>query len=330
MDLFKFKPILKQTIWGGNRICRMKNMHAEAEDIGESWEISGVAGNESVVDGGRYSGTGLNTLVAELKEKLVGCDNYRRFGNEFPILVKFIDARRDLSIQVHPDDTTAQRHGHKKGKTEMWFIMESDPGASLMCGMKDNIDAGTYKEMVENGTICNAIAEYKVKEGDCFFIPAGRIHSIGKGCLLAEIQQTSDLTYRIFDFNRRDCNGNLRQLHTSQAADCIDFKVQDNYRTAYTETKNEGVPLVDCEYFSTAVYDLDEPMTIDYSELDSFVVLICVKGSCTVRSASGCTATLSMGESMLIAASANEISIEGSCKLIEVYCAGELPSQAAR
>lgn len=320
MDLFKFKPILKQTIWGGNRICRMKNIHAESEDIGESWEISGVKGNESVVDGGQHNGTGLNTLVAELKEKLVGRDNYKRFGNEFPILVKFIDASRDLSIQVHPDDMTARRHGHDKGKTEMWFVMESDPDASLMCGMKDNVNADMYKDMVENGTICNAIAEYKVKEGDCFFIPAGRIHSIGKGCLLAEIQQTSDLTYRIFDFNRRDSNGNLRQLHTSLAAECIDFKVQDNYRTAYTETKNEGVPLVDCEYFSTAVYNLDEPMTIDYSELDSFVVMVCVKGSCIIRSGSGCTAALSMGESLLIAASADEINIEGCCKLIEAYC----------
>ena len=215
MGPFKFKSLLKQTLWGGQRIAALKNMDCNLENVGESWEISGVTNHETVVDGGPYQGKKLNELMEELKERLVGKDNYKRFGNEFPLLIKFIDAAQPLSIQVHPNDEVAHKLGEKHGKTEMWYMMKSDPDASLLIGLKQKITPEQYKAMVENDTIVDVIDHYNVKEGDCFFLPAGRIHSIGKGCFLAEIQQTSDVTYRIYDFKRRDKSGNYRQLHTS-------------------------------------------------------------------------------------------------------------------
>jgi len=279
MQPIKFNPLLVQTLWGGEKIIPFKHLNSDLTQVGESWEISGVKGNETVVSEGEFKGKKLNELVDELKGKLVGEANYKRFGNDFPLLIKFIDARQELSIQVHPTDELAQKRGKLRGKTEMWYIMDSDENAKLRAGMKEKITPEQYKQMVEDDTITEAIAEYKVKEGDCFFLPAGRIHSIGTGCFLAEIQQTSDVTYRIYDFKRKDKDGNYRELHTEEAAECIDYNVEPNYRTEYTPVKNEGVALVECPYFTTAVYDLNEPMTLDYSELDSFVILIGLKGS---------------------------------------------------
>ena len=235
------------------------------------------------------------------------------------MLVKFIDARQDLSIQVHPNDEQAKRKGLKNGKTEMWYIMESEPDAKLLCGLKHEISPEKYKQMVADGTICDAIASFPVKEGDCFFIPSGRIHSICQGCFLAEIQQTSDTTYRIYDYNRRDKDGNLRELHTQEAAECIDYTVQKDYRTHYVPEKNQGVQLVNCKHFSTAVYDLDEPMTLDYSELDSFVIIIGLKGEGTFTDNEGNTTTLSEGETMLVPASTSTINVSGTIKFLETY-----------
>ena len=265
MKAFKFQPLLKQTLWGGDRIIPFKHLDAKMDNVGESWEISGVKDNETIAVG---DGRSLNQLVNDMKEKLVGKANYERFGTEFPLLIKFIDARQDLSIQVHPTDEIAHRQGKSRGKTEMWFVMDSAPEAKLYNGLKMQITPEQYKEMVANDTICDALAQYPVKEGDCFFIPAGRIHAIGAGCFLAEIQQTSDVTYRIYDFKRKDKDGNYRQLHTQEASESIDYTVLPDYRTRYEARKNEGELLVECPYFNTAVYDLDEPMTIDYSELD--------------------------------------------------------------
>ena len=287
--------------------------------MGESWEISGVKGNETVVSEGEFKGKKLNELVDELKGKLVGEANYKRFGNDFPLLIKFIDARQELSIQVHPTDELAQKRGKLRGKTEMWYIMDSDENAKLRAGMKEKITPEQYKQMVENDTITEAIAEYKVKEGDCFFLPAGRIHSIGTGCFLAEIQQTSDVTYRIYDFKRKDKDGNYRELHTEEAAECIDYNVEPNYRTEYTPVKNEGVALVECPYFTTAVYDLNEPMTLDYSELDSFVIFIGLKGSGEITDNEGNTTTLCEGETILFPATTNEIKVTGNIKFLETY-----------
>ena len=319
MKPLKFKALLKQTIWGGDKIIPFKHLDDHLENVGESWEISGVPGNETVVADGEYAGKKLNELVIEQKAKLVGKANYERFGDEFPLLIKFIDARQDLSIQVHPTDEIAKRQGKERGKTEMWYIMDSDKDAKLYSGLKMQITPEQYKAMVEDDTITDALAQYEVKEDDCFFLPAGRIHAIGTGCFLAEIQQTSDVTYRIYDFKRKDKDGNYRQLHTKEAAECINYTVEDDYRTHYEHKKNEGVTLVECPYFTTAVYDLDEPMTLDYSELDSFVILIGLKGEGTITDNEGNTVTISAGESILVPATTDTLKVEGTIKMLETY-----------
>ncbi len=319
MKPFKFNALLKSTLWGGDKIIPFKHLNVSQDNVGESWEISGVPGNETTVSDGPYEGKKLNELVAELKGKLVGEDNYRRFGDEFPLLIKFIDARQDLSIQVHPTDEIARRQGKERGKTEMWYLLDSDENATLLCGLKQKITPEEYAKMVENDTICDAIARYDVKEGDCFFLPAGRIHAIGTGCFLAEIQQTSDVTYRIYDFKRKDKDGNYRQLHTKEAAECINYNVEANYRTDYIPAKNRGIALVQCPYFNTAVYDLNEPMTLDYSELDSFVILIGLKGEATITDNEGNEVSLRAGESMLVPATTETLKVDGTLKFLETY-----------
>ena len=305
MNYYKFTPLIKTPIWGT-----------------ESWQISGVPGNETPCDIPGAAPVTLNTLVREQQGRLLGEANYRRFGDEFPLLIKFIDARQDLSIQVHPNDETAHRHGKPRGKTEMWYVMESAPTAKLYNGLKMQITPEEYKKMVDNDTICDALAQYSVKEGDCFFIPAGRIHSIGAGCYLAEIQQTSDVTYRIYDYRRPDKDGNLRQLHTQEASESIDYTVLSDYRQHYTPKKNESLLLVDCPHFSTAVYDLDEPMAIDYSELDSFVILIGVKGEGTLT-IDGEDVSFRAGESILLPAYIKEVRVNGTLKFLETYVLSE-------
>ena len=317
--LFKFNPLLKTTLWGGDKIIPFKHLDSTQERVGESWEISGVKDNETVVSCGPCCGKKLNELVAEMKADLVGKDNYERFGDEFPLLIKFIDARQDLSIQVHPTDEIAHRQGKPRGKTEMWYIMESAPDAKLYSGLKQQITPETYKQMVADDTICDALAQYEVKEGDVFFLPAGRIHAIGTGCFLAEIQQTSDVTYRIYDFKRKDKDGNYRELHTREAAESINYAVEQDYRTHYTPMKNEGVQLVSCPYFTTAVYDLDEAMTLDYSELDSFVILIGMKGEGTIADDEGNETSLKAGETVLIPATTKELKVSGNMKFLETF-----------
>ncbi|WP_027454931.1 type I phosphomannose isomerase catalytic subunit [Xylanibacter brevis] len=318
MDLLKFEPLLKQTLWGGEKITAFKHLDSDLENVGESWEISGVKDNETIVANGTEKGKSLNQLVREQKGALVGQENYERFGDEFPLLIKFIDARQDLSIQVHPTDEIAHRQGKSRGKTEMWVALESDKGAQLYNGLKQQITPEQYKEMVENDTITDALARYEVNEGDVFFIPAGRIHAIGAGCFVAEIQQTSDVTYRIYDFKRKDKNGNYRELHTKEAAESIDYTVLPNYRTEYQLEKNVPQQVAQCPYFTTAIYDLTEPMMLDYSELDSFVILIGLKGEGTLT-ADGKSVSLNAGETVLIPATAKEIKVEGTVKFLETY-----------
>ena len=315
MNYFRFQPLLKQTLWGGDKIIPFKHLSTVMENVGESWEISGVKDNETIAAG---DGRSLNQLVRDMKDRLVGEANYQRFGDEFPLLIKFIDARQDLSIQVHPTDEIAHRQGRERGKTEMWYVMDSEPDAKLYNGLKLQITPEQYKQMVADDTICDALAQYSVKEGDCFFIPAGRIHAIGAGCFLAEIQQTSDVTYRIYDFKRKDKDGNYRQLHTQEASESINYTVLDDYRTHYQPRTNESQLLVECPYFNTAVYDLTEAMTIDYSELDSFVILIGMKGEGTLT-IDGETVAFSAGETILIPASAQEVRTEGTIKFLETY-----------
>ena len=317
--IYKFTPLLKQAIWGGDKIIAFKRLNLQMENVGESWEISGVADNETVVCGGPDDGKSINQLVREQRERLVGHDNYQRFGDEFPLLIKFIDARRDLSIQVHPDNETARRQGHRRGKTEMWYALKPTASAQLYNGLRRQLTPESYRQMVADNTITDALARYRVHEGDVFFIPAGRIHAIGAGCFMAEIQQTNDLTYRIYDYNRRDANGNLRQLHTKEAAESIDYTVHESYRTYYEPMQDEGVPLISCPYFTTAIYDLNDPMTIDYSELDSFVAFVGLQGSCELTDDSGHTVSFREGETVLLPATVKTVKVDGTIKFLETY-----------
>ena len=316
--MYKFEPLLKQTLWGGDKIIPFKHLNTQMERVGESWEISGVKDNETIVANGPDKGKSLNQLVSEQKAKLVGEENYQRFGDEFPLLVKFIDASQDLSIQVHPNDETAHRLGKPHGKTEMWYTLESAPGAHLYNGLKKKITTEEYEQMVANDTIVDALARYEIKEGDVFYIPAGRIHAIGSGCFVTEIQETSDVTFRIYDYKRKDKDGNYRELHTKEAAQSIDYTVLPNYRAGYEPILNEGVQLVESPYFITSVYDLTEPMTLDYSELDSFVILIAVKGEGTIK-ANGEEMTFKMGDTILLPATTTEVKIEGTIKFLETF-----------
>jgi mannose-6-phosphate isomerase len=314
--MFKFHPLLKQTLWGGNRIIPFKHLNDNIDNVGESWEISGVPGNETIVSEGPQQGKSLNQLVSELKGALVGEENYRLYGDQFPLLVKFIDACQDLSIQVHPNDEIAHRHGQLRGKTEMWYCMNDE--ASLYCGLKRVITPEEYAQMVDDDTITDALARYDVHEGDVFFIPAGRIHAIGAGCFVAEIQQTSDVTYRIYDFKRKDKDGNYRELHTQLAAEAIDYKVLPDYRTSYTPQLDMPQQVVKCPYFTTAVYDLTEPMLIDYTDLDSFVILIGIKGEGTIT-ADGETTTFRAGETILLPAITQQVEVQGTLRFLETY-----------
>ena len=323
--MYRFKPLLKQTLWGGNKIIPFKHLDIQMESVGESWEISGVEGSETFVAEGAHKGKSLNALVRELKGKLVGEENYERFGDEFPLLIKFIDAQKDLSIQVHPDDETALRQGKPHGKTEMWYCLSSQETGNrsqkvpvLYNGLKKQITPEEYKTMVENDTITDVIASYKAYEGEVFFIPGGRIHAIGAGCFVLEIQQTSDVTYRIYDYKRKDKDGNYRELHTKEAAESIDYTVHDDYRTDYLLSQDEGVQLIQCPHFTTAIYDLTEPMILDYSELDSFVILIAVKGEGTLT-VDGEETAFRMGDTILLPATTQEVKVEGKVKFLETY-----------
>lgn len=319
---YKFNPILKSTIWGGEKIVPFKGLSVNQPQVGESWEISNVPGDESVVSAGADAGKNLSELVKEYKGALVGQANYERFGDNFPLLIKFIDACDDLSIQVHPDDALAKVRHNSMGKTEMWYVIDNAEGkAHLRSGLKKQITPEEYAGMITDNTICDALADYAVNPGDVFFLPAGRIHSIGAGCFIAEIQQTSNVTYRIYDFNRKDKNGNTRELHTELSKDAIDYSVCEDYRTHYTPEQNKSVELVTCPYFTTSVYDLTEDMTVDYSELDSFVIYICMEGSCTVTDNEGNAVALNAGESILFPATTNEVNVkvDGHAKFLETY-----------
>ncbi len=317
----KFDPILKQTLWGGEKIIPFKHLNENLTGVGESWEISDVEGDESVVANGKDRGMTLTEMVRRYREELVGEENYRRFGNKFPLLIKFIDAREDLSIQVHPDDVLAKKRHNSFGKTEMWYVIDADKGAKLRSGFSEEITPKEYKERVLNNTITDVLQEYEIHPGDVFFLPAGRIHSIGAGAFIAEIQQTSNITYRIYDFNRTDAQGNKRELHTELAKDAIDYEVFDDYRTAYEPVENEPVELVACPYFTTSLYDMTEEITCDYSELDSFVIMMCVQGSCKLVDDQKNEIEVRAGETVLLPAVTQEVTIipSGSVKLIETY-----------
>lgn len=322
MYLLKFKPILKTVVWGGEKIAPFKGIRTQQHNIGESWELSGVPGNESVVANGPLAGKTVTELISEYGEKLIGRSNYEKTGTEFPLLIKFIDARQDLSIQVHPnDELAAVRHNGSKGKTEMWYVVSADKDAHLMSGLNREITPDEYVARVENNTITDVLHDYKVSPGDVFFLPAGRIHSIGSGSFIAEIQQTSNITYRIYDFGRLGLDGKPRELHTGLAKDAIDYTVYDDYRTHYEERKNEETVLVKCRYFTTSLLDMDRPFEKDLSSLDSFLIVICTSGKGEIIDNEGNRETVHQGETVLVPASASSVRFipDGSLKILTSF-----------
>lgn len=316
-----FKPILKSVIWGGSQICPFKGITPTEEGVGESWELSHVDDNFSVVAEGELANKSLDELIKEYGKELVGGKVMERFGSRFPLLIKFIDARDNLSIQVHPDDELAKVRHNSFGKTEMWYVIKADKGASLYSGFSQQIDKEEYVKRVGNNTIMDVLKKYDISEGDVFFLPAGRVHAIGAGCFIAEIQQTSNITYRIYDYNRKDKNGNTRELHTELAKDAIDYTLYPDYRTHYKAHTNATVNLADCKYFTTNLIELDTVMVRDFEELDSFVVYICMEGSATLRDSNGYEIRIHQGQTALIPANNKTVAIipAPKAKFLEAY-----------
>ena len=303
----KFEPIFKTLVWGGEKIAPYKGIETEQTHIGESWELSGVAGNESVVAEGPLKGRTIASLVKEYKEELVGKHVYENTGDEFPLLIKFIDALSDLSIQVHPNDELAAiRHNGSKGKTEMWSVVDAEPGAHLLTGLTEKITPEQYAAKVAEGTITDVLARYDVHPGDVFFLPAGRIHAICGGCFIAEIQQTSNITYRIYDYGRLGLDGKPREVHTELAKDVIDYTVYPDYRTHYSPVQDEEVEVVSCQYFTTSILDLTLPYAKDLSSIDSFMVVMCLAGS-GILEVDGEEVGIHQGETVLVPANADDI-----------------------
>ncbi|MBE6231681.1 MAG: class I mannose-6-phosphate isomerase [Bacteroidales bacterium] len=318
----KFNTIFKTVVWGGEKIAPFKGIETDQHNIGESWELSGVKGNESVVAEGPLAGKTITELARTYKGQLLGEKVYAKGGTEFPLLIKFIDARDDLSIQVHPDDAlAAERHNGSKGKTEMWYVVQADEKAHLMSGLTRKITPEEYAAKVEDNTITEVLHDYNVREGDVFFLPAGRIHSIGTGCFIAEIQQTSDITYRIYDFGRVGLDGKPRELHTELSKAAIDYTVLDDYKTAYEDVKNAENQIVDCEYFTTSLFDLTQPVKTAVKAHDSFMIVICVGGNGTLTDSEGNSVSLHQGETVLIPACTDEVTFtpSGSIKLLTSY-----------
>src|SRR6201991_817096 len=269
----KFKTIYKDKIWGGQKINT--HLHKDFGDLpncGETWEISGVKSDVSVVANGALAGESLAELLVQYGADLVGEKVYAHFGNIFPLLIKFIDANEDLSIQVHPDDELAKKRHNSFGKTEMWYVIEVDPGSTLIAGFNQELTEQVYLDKLNSGHLTDILNKEDVAAGDVFFLPAGRVHTIGKGLLIAEIQQTSDITYRIYDFDRVDDKGNKRELHTEEALAAIDYNFYLDYKTKYHPEKNKDVHLITCPYFTTNIMDFTESTSKDYSGLDSFVI----------------------------------------------------------
>jgi mannose-6-phosphate isomerase len=316
-----FKTIFKDKIWGGQKIKTILDKDfSPLPNCGETWEISGVKGNESVVKNGPLSGKSLPALIEEYQSKLLGERVYKKYGKEFPLLVKFIDANDDLSIQVHPNDELARKRHNCFGKTEMWYIFQADEGARLNSGFKKTIDKETYLRHLNNNTLDEILNFEEVNVGDVFFLPAGRVHYIGKGICLAEIQQTSDITYRIYDFDRTDDKGQKRELHTEQALDAIDFNHYKDYKTKYELKLDEPVKLVSCPYFTTNLLILTREVNRKYSGLDSFVIYVCVEGEGKLDYGKG-VMDYKKGDSILIPAEMKEVKIlpSGESKILEVY-----------
>ncbi|WP_430409672.1 type I phosphomannose isomerase catalytic subunit [Kordia sp.] len=316
----KFNPILKERIWGGTKLKTMLQKNTKGEAIGESWEISDVKDEPSVVAKGELQGKTLQELSETFQAALLGKKVYETFGTKFPLLIKYIDAKTDLSIQVHPNDALAKKRHNSFGKTEMWYVIQADEGAELMVGFNQEVSKKEYQTHLKNNTLTEILNFEKVKKGDVYFLPTGRIHAIGGGIVLAEIQQTSDITYRIFDWNRVDAAGNSRELHTALALDAIDYTLHDNYQTTYNAEANKTATLVDCPYFTTNLLPFQGEISLHHEDKDSFVIYMCVKGNVTFQTENH-QETLSFGETLLLPASIKNavVTTNEASELLEVY-----------
>lgn len=312
---YKFHRLLKSVLWGGDSMAEFKGLEIDVPNVGESWELSGVEGNESVVKGGEDDGLTLSQLIERHKGALVGEAVYQQHGNKFPLLVKIIDAGKDLSLQVHPNDELARERHNCFGKTEMWYLIDHKPGAKILSGMSQAITPEEYEQRVANNTILDVVAQHESHVGDVFFLPSGRIHGIGGGNLIAEVQQTSDITYRVYDYDRRDANGNARELHVEQARDAIDYTVYDSYVLPNPGSQVGDVDLVKCPYFDVHRIVLDGVDTIK-NDNDSFLIIMCLKGTLVITDENGNETPMHRGETILVPASLKTLQLDGHAMLL--------------
>ena len=314
----KFTPILKEKIWGGNKLKTQLNKNTDLSNIGESWEISDVKGDTSIVSNGVYKGKTLKELQVEFKSDLIGEKNYKTFGYKFPLLIKFIDAKKDLSIQLHPNDRLAAKRHDSFGKTEMWYVLQADKGANLIVGFNQKITRELYSKHLKEKTLPSILNFDEVSSGDTYFIEVGRVHAIGAGVMVAEIQQTSDITYRIYDWDRVDAQGNARELHNDLAIDAIDFNMPDNFRKQYSKRANMSNTMVQCQYFQTHYLNVTTSLN-KINDKDSFIIYMCVEGSAEVM-ANGVSESLKKGETLLLPAGVKTYNITAkNATLLEVY-----------
>jgi mannose-6-phosphate isomerase len=317
-----FEPNLHIVVWGGERLTKWKGL-PDQDHIGESWEVSAVESSPSVVSNGDFAGKTLIETVAVAPDEILGRSVAKRYGGKMPLLVKFIDARNDLSIQVHPNDEMAQREHGKLGKSEMWYVLDAEPGACIYAGFKKKLSADEYKRMVEEGSIVEALAKHEAHAGDVFYIPAGRVHAICSGILLAEIQQSSDVTYRIFDYNRPGLDGKPRELHTEYASQALNYKVERKYRTDYAVRNNRANLIMESRFFSARVTEIDKIIHRNLLKYDSFIITMCLKGDCVIKvRQSGDEVMLKEGFSCLIPAAVADYDVRplnGSCKVLDAF-----------
>ena len=318
-----FKPNLHTILWGGSRLKPWKQMPNNADPIGESWEVSAVPSSPSIVDNGCWAGMSLIDVISKQPIEFLGRSVAKKYGNRLPLLVKFIDAEKDLSIQVHPDDKMALREHNKSGKTEMWYVIDAKPGSCLYAGFKEQLTPEEYKRKVADGTITESLARHEVKPGDVFYIPAGRVHAICGGILLAEVQQSSDVTYRIYDYNRVGLDGKPRELHTELASEALDYKVYDKYRTDYKIRESASSKVIDCPFFNVRIVDIDQRFHRNLVKYDSFIITMCLKGSCHIKIRSTQDeVVLHEGSSCLIPAAIADYDVEpvaGHTLLLDTY-----------
>lgn len=316
----KFKPILKEKIWGGEKLNKLLKKSSKKANIGESWEISNVKGDISIVSEGVYKGKSLPYIIKKHKSNIVGKRSYKAFGDKFPLLIKFIDAKEVLSIQLHPNDELAMKKHNSFGKTEIWYVVQADEKSNLIVGFNEKVNKNIYKKHLKEKTLLDILNIEIVKKGDVFYIPTGRVHAIGAGVLLAEIQQTSDITYRIYDWDRQDTQGNLRELHTEDALKAIDFEVKKEYKTNYQSKLNKAVNLVECPFFTTNIILINGEIKINHLNKDSFVIYMCVSGN-VIFANNNFEIKLEFGETLLIPNSLNEFKIQSlhKAELLEIY-----------